>query len=324
MALTLYRRTDGTMQQHLWQVGEPIPTGTVWIDMLCPTLAEEEAVESHLGMDVPTREELSEIELSSRLYQEGDAQFMTATMLSKVESGRPETHAATFILVRDTFITLRYVDTTSFHRFNKRVMKMTATPEPAALFVMVIDTIVNRMADILERLDRDIDSITKAIFSVPGEKRDVMNIDFQAKLEHIGRCGDLSSKVHDSLLSFSRLVVYAPHHDKIARDPLATEITSIRADILGLSDHTTYLTGKVNFLLDATLGMISIQQNGVFKVLSIASLVLMPPTLVAGLYGMNFKFMPELNWHYGYPLALGIMVLSAILPYAYLRSKKML
>jgi magnesium transporter len=119
-------------------------------------------------------------------------------------------------------------------------------------------------------------------------------------------------------------MTFASHHKKMHQPHNHEMIDALRKDISGLIDHGTFLTHRIDFLLDATLGMITIQQNSVFRVLSIASLVLMPPTLVAGIYGMNFKLMPELEWDWGYPTSLLLMLFAAILPYAYLKKRKYL
>jgi len=314
---------------HVMRVGADeklpaIPTNTIWIDLLNPTREEELAVEAFLGMEIPTHEEMSEIEVSSRLYTENHAHFMTATMVTKVSTGTPETHAVTFILTDHVLVSIRYVDATSFRRFVANAPKLpVGKHDGVTLFLGLIESVVNRMADILERLDRDIDRITKDIFRNP-EHPEQKTTDYQSVLDRIGRCGDLSSKIHESLVTYGRVMAFASHHKKLHTADNLEALDAIRKDITGLGDHGTYLTGRVNFLLDATLGMISIQQNSVFRVLSVASLIFLPPTLVAGIYGMNFKLMPELEWQHGYPMALVIMLFAAILPYAYLKQRKFL
>lgn len=323
--MMLYYAENDKILTRAWQVGESIPASTIWLDMLSPTPEQEAAVEQFLGMPVPTREEMAKIEVSNRLYEERGALFMTATMLSKVDSGAPQTHPATFIVSEERLITVRYIDTTSFRRFATMVQKYSPQNICGVLtFLMLVETIINRQADILERADREVDSITTDIFKhrEPGEMRSTMH--YQSVLEHIGRTGDIVAKIHESLVTFSRMVVFAGHHAAFTCAEFELQLTSIRRDIAGLSDHGNHLAARINFLLDATLGMISIQQNGVFRVLSTASLIFLPPTLVAGIYGMNFKMMPELGWSYGYPIAVGIMLVAAILPLAYLKQRKWL
>lgn len=303
----------------------PIPSNAVWVDLLMPTREQEQAVEAFLGFNIPTREEMSEIEISNRLYHEHGAHTMIATMLTRVDSDTPETHAVTFILTDHVLVTIRYVDATSFRRYLTNVVKMPPGDiDGPTIFMGLLQSIVNRKADILERLDRDIDRITKDIFRSAKAGKSVNNIDYTSILARIGRCGDLSSKTHESLVTFGRIAAYASHHRKLHVPEHLETIDAMRKDITGLTDHGTFLTGRVNFLLDATLGMISIAQNSVFRVLSIASLIFMPPTLVAGIYGMNFKLIPELDWQWGYPGALALMLITAILPYVYLKQRRYL
>lgn len=323
--MQIFSEQDG----HITKI-EPVeplqfPKSTVWIDLLVPTREQEIIVEQFLRMEIPTREEMSEIEVSNRLYTEGGTHYMTATMVTKVDSATPETHAVTFMLTDHTLVTIRYIDSTSFRRYSTNALKQVGEGlDGIDVFLGLIEAIVNRMADILERLDRDIDRITKDIFRNSGDSKRATTIDYQTLLDRIGRCGDLSAKIHESLVTFGRVAAYASHHKKMNQSHRLEMLDGIRKDIAGLTDHGTYLTGRVNFLLDATLGMISIQQNAVFKVLSIASLIFLPPTLVAGIYGMNFKIMPELDWHWGYPLAIFLMCVAAILPYAYLKQRRLL
>ncbi len=302
-----------------------VPQNAIWIDLLNPTAAEEKAVEEFLCMEIPTHEEMHEIEVSNRLYYEHGTHYMTATMVTKVDTASPETHAVTYMLTDHVLVTIRYTDSTSFRRFITNAPKLlVGDHDGVTMFLGLLESIVNRMADILERLDRDIDRITKDVFRSRSGLGNGKATDYQQVLERIGRCGDLSARIHESLVTYGRVAAYANHHKKMSLHDNQVQLDAIRKDISGLSDHGTYLTGRVNFLLDATLGMISIAQNSVFRVLSIASLILMPPTLIAGLYGMNFKRMPELDWYWGYPFALALMLTAAILPYTYLKKRRVL
>lgn len=323
--MQFYYEENGHIVCQPWSEGADVPANVLWVDLLQPSPEEEKMAEALLEIPIPTREEMNEIEVSNRLYEEKGALFMTATMLTKVDSGEPQTHAVTFIVTERQLVTVRYLDTTSFRRFSTQMQKVDAKGMTGpAIFLAMIEAIINRQADILERVERDIDRITRTIFShrEPGERGP--SIDYQSILEWIGRCGDITAKIHESLTTFTRVVTFAGHHNQFKGPVHEPHANSITRDIAGLSDHGNHLAGRVNFLLDATLGMISIEQNGFFRVLSVASLIFMPPTLVAGVYGMNFKLMPELDWHWGYPMALGFMLIAAILPMAYLRQRKLL
>ena len=150
--------------------------------------------------------------------------------------------------------------------------------------------------------------------------------DFKEILRSIGRRGDHTSKVRESLVSIGRLLLYiAAEADtmKWAKDQRAA-IKGMQRDVQSLSDHATYLSQKISFLLDAMLGVVSLEQNNIIKIFSVAAVALMPPTLIASIYGMNFKHMPELDWYLGYPVAIVLMVLAAALPYFVFKWKKWL
>jgi magnesium transporter len=314
----------------------------VWIDMLEPTAEEELTLEAALGIDIPTREEMQAIELSSRLYEEKGVLFMTATVLTKATTTQPESAAITFILLKDKLVTLRYADPAAFNAFRNR---REANPQRYLINYHflggLIDAIVERAADILEGAGANMDVISSRVFGGPapaqrpngrhnplartprGEARKARQRDFVEILTQIGGVSDLVSRARESLVSFVRLIAFfreARKDDPAARESLA-HFKTVTADLGSMSDHATFLAGKVNFLLDATLGMINNEQNAIIKILSVAALVFLPPTLVAGIYGMNFEVMPELKWLLGYPFALLLMVIAGVLPYMVFRRK---
>ncbi len=305
---------------------------SVWIDLFEPTREEEDAVEAALGMDIPTRQELQQIEPSSRLFRKDNTLFMTATVITRADSDRPERSAVTFIVAPGRFVTLRYADPLPFQTFRERREKnlaVYATSEQ--VFVGLIDAIVERLADILENVSDKLDHLSEEIFrddvtpvAPPHRFVSTSARDFNKVLQRLGRSSDLVSRARESVVSFSRLLAFfrdahkdLPHAAEPAAgnggNPLG-HLKSVGGDLVSLGDHATFLSGNVAFLLDATLGMINNEQNRTFKVLSVAAVVVGPPTLVAGVYGMNFEHMPELKWLSGYPFALVLMVLSALLP----------
>ena len=317
----VYVAHEGGLQRAGMTAG--IPAAAAWIDMLRPTHDEEVAVGSAFGIDVPTHEEMQEIEISSRLYAEDGALFMTATILSQAATETPEAKPVTFILAGERLLTIRYSEPKSFQAFVSRATRPRsgyATGEGA--LVGLLETIVDRTADTLERLANDVDALSLEIFA-NRDGRPTKAGDFQDILQRIGRKGDLNSKARESLVSIGRLVTFAAQRfdaRKATKETKAQVETLIR-DVHSLTDHASFLSNKINFLLDATLGMINIEQNAIIKIFSVAAVVFLPPTLVASIYGMNFDFMPELKWIAGYPFALGLMVLSALLPYLYFKRR---
>jgi magnesium transporter len=300
------------------------PSGPlVWIDLLQPTRDEEEAVEKLIGVNIPSREDMEEIEISSRLYHDGDASYMTALLPAVGEGDDPEMAPVTFLLAGDQLVTIRYHDPSAFQSFPKRAAKVNlGCSSGDATLVALLDAVIDRLADVLERAGGEIDGISRTIFQRPGAAS--RSRDFQRILKQIGRKGDLISKIRDSLATLDRLMAFLSQalvrRNKTGRE-VRDGVKTLTRDVRSLTDHANFLSQKVTFLLDATLGMISIEQNAVIKALSIAAVVFLPPTLIASMYGMNFHFMPELDWPWGYPGAILLMLVSAILPYVFFKRK---
>jgi magnesium transporter len=297
--------------------------GVVWIDLFNPTAEEEALIESRIAIDIPTRADMEEIEISSRLYyEEGDA-FMTATVPAKSDTDDLQMAPVTFVLTGERLITIRYHDPRAFQTFTQRAQKVSlGCRNGEAVLVALLEAIVDRLADVLERAQREIDNISRSIFERPGATP-AKGQDLQKLLQDIGRKGDLTSNIRDSLFTIQRVAGFLAHlttQQKSDKDVRA-RVKTLSRDASSLTEHSTSLSQKITFLLDATLGMINIQQNGIIKIFSVSAVVFLPPTLIASIYGMNFQFMPEFGWRLGYPLAVGIMVLSAVLPYLYFKHR---
>jgi magnesium transporter len=310
-----------------------IPPDCVWLDLVEPTAEEEALVEAALGIDIPTREELAEIEASSRLYQEDGAAFMTANLIRRGENDRPESSPVTFIIKDNTLITIRYHHPQAFPAYVKRAMKPQTTAMTGwGILISLLEAVIDRAADHLERAGQIVDETSKKTF---GAKRALSGVHKQAPrrtvnlqelIENIGEEGDFVSKMRESLVSIGRIVAFMQAISDQMRDNRNVKeniarIKILQRDIVSLTDHATFLSSKISFLLDAVLGLISIEQNGIIKIFSVAAVVFLPPTLVASIYGMNFAAMPELQWRYGYPFAIALMVMSAILPFLYFKRK---
>jgi magnesium transporter len=319
--LTIYEARAGGLQA---QTGQPrITEQAVWIDLLNATQEEEAKVERALKLDVPTREEQQEIEASSRLYQEDGAHFMTATVLYQGDLPAPETTPATFIIVGKRLVTLRYADLRAFTLFAARCKRSdTNLTNGTAVLTSLIETIVDRLADFIERIRADVDALSHSIFEMRGGTA-TRQRRFDVMLRSIGREGEIASLARESAYSLGRLLTFLTHAANERKEDklLKARIRTAARDVQSLTDHVTFLSGKIVFLLDATLGMINIQQNDIIKIFSVAAVVFLPPTLVASVYGMNFHDMPELSWVFGYPFAIMLMVLCAVLPYFYFKRK---
>ena len=305
--------------------GEAPPAAAVWIDLVTPTVQEDKLVEHFLGIAVPTREEMQEIEVSSRLYVENGARYMTATLMCASDTATPKTTAVTFILSSHRLCTVRYDDPRPFAIVEHKLAR-NCSPKVAGESVLIdlLDAIIDRSADILERIAAEVDQVSHTIFEPDNAEAAPV---YKEILKTLGRKGDLTSKVRESQVSVGRLLSFLANEAEGMKWPkdAKLQLQSMQRDVTSLSDHATYLANKITFLLDALLGSVSIQQNDIIKIFSIAAVVFMPPTLVASIYGMNFKTcMLELEWAYGYPWALGLMVMAAVVPLLVFKWKKWL
>ena len=304
-----------------------LPSDIVWIDLFEPTADEVHFVERLTSLSLPNLDSLSEIEMSSRLYTENNAIYMSGPLVSKSSTTAPEVSPTGFVLTRDFLITLRYAEFAAFNTFMDRMSRSgTFHHSSAGAFAGLMDAIIDRMADVLERVGDELAVLSRRTFR--GEtltakhhrSANKESADMRAILRRIGRAGDLASTIRDSLLGVNRMIAYM---SGIANEWTPEEvkpiIRTLREDAMSLNDYVTHLTNKVQLLLDATLGLISIEQNNTFRVLTIVSVVGIQPTLVASLYGMNFKYMPELDWAWGYPWGLGLIALSAIIPFVWFK-----
>lgn len=304
-----FLRDSGLDQQVIEPEGS-IPDDAVWIDLLMPRPPEDKLVEQALGISVPTREEMQEIEPTNRLYVENGARYMTATLLCRSETGNPGTTAVTFILSGHRLVTVRYDEPRPFSMVTSKLARSCPASVNGELVLMeLLEAIIDRSADILERISAEVDRVSASIFAVRQQFDGTLT--YQDILRSIGRQGDLTSKARECLVSINRLLLYlANEADSMrwAKDQRAS-LKGMQRDAQSLSDHASFLANKITFLLDAMLGVVSIEQNKIIKIFSVAAVIFMPPTLVASLYGMNFKHMPELDWAEGYYVVLAVMAL---------------
>lgn len=294
----------------------------VWIDLLSPTKDEENLVEQFINIDIPTREEMDEIELSSRLYRDNDKLFMTAMAIAQSSSIEPKLEPVTYILTPSQLFTIRYIEPKSFNLLINRIKMFDSEQRnPIDLLIGLIDCAIDRLADILELVGHQLDDYSKLIF----HNKSTHKLNYQKLFQQIGVSGDLNTKARESLMTFSRLITFFEQaKSTILNTENHTRLSTSNKDIVALSDHASFLSTKINFLLDATLGMVNIEQNNIIKLFSVAAVIFLPPTLIASIYGMNFNIMPELSWKYGYLFAIGLMALAAWLPFKYFKHKKWL
>lgn len=299
----------------------PLPDSALWIDLYSPSADEVRRTEALLKIVAPTREEMQEIEASSRVYQEDGGLFMTTSVVSRTETDSPEASAVTFVLANDRLLTLRYSEPMPFNTFPARAERQPGLWTTAeGILAGLLEAVVDRTADILERVGAEIDVLSKDAFNRPHHGAAIDARELQNLLVRLSRSNDLSTKVRESLVGTSRVLTFVTQalEGRTPKD-FKTHFKTLTRDVQSLSDHTTFLANRVEFLLSAILGLINLEQNRIIKILSVAASVFLPPTLIASFYGMNFDNMPELSWDLGYPLATIAIVLSGIVPFIYFK-----
>ncbi len=289
----------------------------VWLDLCNPTDAERAAAERGTGMAVPCQSDLAQIETSSRLSSVGDVLTLSTPMTYRGPDGESLVAPLGFVLSPRHLLTVRFADMPVFDTYSDRFAAAGASASSVAAFVGVMEAIVDRLADVLEHVGTDLSALSTRVFQ-PGDSKahNATRADKQLRLtlRQVGLAGERVSNIRDSLLGVNRILMYVTD---VAAQWLPKELTirfrTLRHDITSLTDYDSQITNKVQFLLDATLGFINIEQAEGIKVLTVVSVVGVPPTLIASIYGMNFKI-PELQWEFGYAYGLTVIVLSAILP----------
>ncbi|TCT03323.1 magnesium transporter CorA family protein [Aquabacter spiritensis] len=316
--LVAYAFSGGSLRPVPLESGE-VPPAAIWIDLVSPTPSEDAAVERSVGVEVPTREEMRKIEPSSRLYVEDAARYMTLSVLCTDDDG-PRVTPVTFILVDGRLVTVRYADPRAFALLAGRLGKSCPAEVAGDVVLMeLLETLVDKIAEALEGAGEDIELLSRRIFE--RDRVGSRNRDYRAILTLIGRKEGLTSYVREALASVSRLVAFlgTTTEDVPLRPAVKRELKSMARDVQGLSDYANFLGNKLQFMLDGTVGLVSLEQNNIIKIFAVLSVIFMPPTLIASIYGMNFEHMPELGIAVAYPIALVAMVVSAILPYVFFK-----
>ena len=316
---------DGVSPRQTLQAGAHTSSDAVWIDMVDPTEEERSAAERMSGLRVPSRDDVAEIESSSRLYTEGTVLYLSMPYSFLGEDGRSHITPVGFVVSDKQLLTLRYETLPAFESYTERFCHG-GHKRSAEVFIGLAEAIVDRLADVLERVAAELDRLSKTTFqSEDGHaKRSARRADQELRriLTEVGRCGDTLGNLRDSVLGIGRIVAYAL---QICADGTPAEwktrLATLRQDVASLNDYDQQLNGKVSFLLDAVLGFINIEQNNGVKVLTVVSVVGIPPTFVVGLYGMNFKNMPEYDWVYGYEYGWALILLSVVVPIVWFRVK---
>jgi len=301
------------------------PQTVSWIDLMHPTNEERASVEGGYGLKLPSREELSQVELSSRLAERDGVLFLSMPTVSHMSGLDQAQSPLGFVLSKQLLVTIRYAHLQAFETVAEGRSKDGGHSSSIDTFAALVDGMLELSADLIEQISAELDSVSRTIFSKLGKQKHVTqsNDALRRVLIGVGIAGERLSRIRDSVLGLQRIVpfVAGAEQDWIPAN-IRARLKTTQNDLSSLAEYETHLSNKVQFLLDAVLGFINTKQNDIFKVLTVISIVGIPPTLVASIYGMNFKNMPELSWAWGYPYGLVLIVLSAILPIVWFKWRR--
>ena len=316
--IRVYRPGCRTCEPH---VGDPaawtLPAEAVWIDLLNPTTDEDRAVEAALGLSVPTREEMAELEASSRLYRENGATYVTADIIHHGDADMPGLDPVTFVLTAGPLVTIRYFDPKPFALLLDKLDREPGLCGTGAdLFLHLMEAIIDRASDVLSSNAAKVETVSNHVFS--GRK----TVGFEKLITQLGRAHIANARIEQSLSGLARIFAFVALDDRIEKQPETREhLNSLARDAQSLISHNQAVAASIDFQLSAALGLINIEQSSIIKIFSVAAVAFLPPTLIASIYGMNFDHMPELPQVWGYPAALVAMLVSAILPLAWFKKK---
>ena len=297
-----------------FEANEDKKSKVVWLDMLHPTHEEISFVENTFGIDFPTKQESEEIETSSRYWEEDKKIEINSFFLISNEDGA-HNETVSFILQGNLLISIRYKELRAFEEFSKRFFYAPREFKNGYyIFSQLLDIRIDADADIIEKLSKDITKLRKHVFT------DYANDDEEI-LEKISSLEDLNMSIRENLTDKQRILTSFLKSSKYDDSSLRNDIVIMLKDIKSLIDYTEFNFERLDYLQNIFVGVLSIEQNKVIKIFTIVNVIFLPPTLIASIYGMNFKILPELDWSYGYAFSLALMVISAITPIAIFKKK---
>ncbi len=312
---------NNNLKKVILKLRKNLEVGIVWIDIFKPTNAEILWLKNFYDIDIPSSEQVDKIEVMTPFYRERNAYFMTSTLIDKVNNSI----AITFILTQECLFTLRYDDSYSLKSFASLLQSTLIATTSISIFTCLIEVFINKIGDILDATGNELDNLIQNVLENPDEDKGRNKAkNYNNIIRNIGYTGNTISKNRESLASINRTLMYLSQIEglqHVNKREYRSRIKHLEREISSMNEYASFLSQRNYFLLDGTLGMISVEQNIIIKIFTIASVVFMPPTLVASIYGMNFDYMPELETSWGYPIALGMMICSAILPYFFFKKR---
>jgi magnesium transporter len=295
--------------------------GRTWVDLIQPTEAERSAFERASGLSVPSKDDIVEIEATSRLRIKNEALYMTAPLIFAAENEPWIPTPVGFVLSKQLLMTVRFAESAAFDAVAKETSGA-QKPEPTDVFVRLLEEQIDHLADLLELVSRDLDDASRTIFRPDHEKLSRQSAQLRRLMISTGRTSERMARIHYTLVCLDRMAKFTTDRGQDWLKPdMVARLHSICSDTASLVQFSEGLVSRAQLLQDAAVGIISSDQNDVIKVLTIASVVGIPPVLVAGVYGMNFKNIPEYDWAWGYQWALALIVISALLPLVWFKWK---
>lgn len=327
--LIVYTKQGTTLKSTVITANERIPEGTLWVDITDPTPEESKSVIAQLGIHIPSEEEIWKNQVMNRFFRENGFSYMTAAIITKTNSPYPQTSTLTFVLGKNILVTLRHIMPTSFKIFSERLLQ---NPQQFVasedILEGLLEEVITRVAYNSEIVINELDLISHDIFDMDvfENRKKNQSRNMNKVLKRLGKISDLNSMVNESLHSLNRMLVFfrqAQHNGAMTdhSKEIDDAVSMLLSDISALTKQTEFLSDKITFLLDATLGMINVEQNLIIKIFSVVAVFFLPPTLISSIYGMNFHAMPELSWMFGYPFSIVLMLICASVSYLYFRKQ---
>ena len=323
--LNIFTLVNGRLfQEEIESLEELSKFQPIWVDLESPTLEEKRWIKQYYGLSIPEDVMDEDIEESARFYEEDNGELHIRSDFLIADVDEPRTVRVAFILnlvnsdlkSKGVLFSIHDEDVPVFRLLRMRARRAFGLIEDAKeVLLKLFDADAEYCADTLETIYDELENVSRQVLA-----GDVTDNKAGEVLSAIARHEDMSGRIRRTVMDTRRAVSFMMR-TRMLQPEQFEDARQILRDLDSLDSHTAFLFDKINFLMDATVGFININQNKIIKIFSVASVSLLPPTLVASSYGMNFAFIPELNWTYGYPMAIGLMVLSALVPMLYFRKR---
>ena len=315
--LNVFTLANGRLfQEEIASIDALTHVKPVWVDLDAPTAEEKGWIAQHFGVTIPEDAVDDDLEESARFYEEDNGELHIRSDFLIDDDETPRNVRVAFILFNGVLFSVHGEELPVFRLLRLRARRIPALIEDAKdVLLKLYDADAEYSADALEGIYDALEKVSQRVL-----KQEVNDAMAAEALSAIAKEEDLNGRIRRNVMDTRRAVSFMMRSRMLNAEQFE-EARQILRDIDSLDSHSTFLFDKINFLMNATVGFININQNKIIKLFSVASVGLLPPTLIASIYGMNFKAMPELDWSFGYPFALGLMALSIVAPFVYFRRK---